>query len=279
MKDKRTYLKFVKLTLVYFGLLLALLYALIPIYWMVSTAFKYPKDILVSPPRWVFSELTLANIALVLKVGFPQSATNSLIIATGSTVLAVGLGFLAAYSFARFEFKGKNNLKFWILSQRFLPPVVVAVPFYLMIAFLHMIDTHIAVILAHLSYNLPFSIWMMEGFIADIPSDLDESATVDGCSRLGAIWRVVFPLAIPGIAVTAIFAFVFSWNELLFALLLTRVRASTIPIMLGEFSTTRGVEWQNIMALSLLSTIPVIIFAAAIQRYIVRGMTLGAVKG
>ena len=197
--------------------------------------------------------------------------TNSLIIAVSSSALAITIGSLAAYSLSRFEFKRlKNNyIAFWILSNRMFPPVALVIPFFLMFKFLNMLDTLPAVIVAHTAFSLPFVVWMMREFFLDMPKEIEESAMIDGCSTFGVLRRVVLPLAAPSIATVVVFCFIFSWNELLFALFLTYNRAQTLPMLVAGDGD----------AVSTVAIIPPILFAILVQKYIIRGLTLGAVKG
>lgn len=257
-------------------LLVAAFVALFPIYWMMTTSFKNPIDAAKRPPAFVpflnFQPTLDAWNGLLGKGSLLyRVATNSLIIAVSSSALCLLIGSLAAYSLARFEFKRwqNNDIALWILLYRMFPPVALAIPYFLMFRFLGMLDTLPAVILAHTAMNLPFVVWMLREFFLDMPREVEESAMVDGCSTFGVLRRIVLPLGAPALAAIALFVFIFSWNELLFALFLTFSKAQTLPIIV------RGGGF----AVSTVAVIPPILFAVLAQKYIIRGLTLGAVKG
>ena len=199
---------------------------LFPIYWLFMISFKTAEEIFAFPPRWWPSRLQFDNYAVLFKDGDATTVWNSLVIASASTVLAMVLGTLCAYSLARFR-TGGEHLSNWIISQRMVPPIAVVFPIFLLYVWLGWVDTFTGVILLYTAFNLPYVIWMMRGYILDIPRALEESALVDGCTRWQVIWRVVFPMCRAGLFATAIFTFVFAWNEFLFALVLTRTEVVT----------------------------------------------------
>jgi len=209
---------------------------------------------------------------------FPTQILNSLIIAGASTFFSVFFGLLAAYAFSRFDVPGKDDLLFFILSQRMLPAVVVTIPIFLMYREVGLHDTHFGMILLYTSFNLSFSVWLLKGFIDEIPREYEEAALVDGYTRLQAFRKIVLPQAITGIAATTVFALIFSWNEYAFALMLTSDTARTappsIPIRLG----TGGIEWAAIAAGSFAFLIPVVIVTFALRRHLLRGVTFGAIR-
>jgi len=272
-------------TVVVYGLLaLVIGTALLPIYWMVNTALKSKGEILASPPHWIPAKPTLDNFREVIagegmSQGGLKYASNSLVVATASTLISLALGSLAAYGLARWKSKWSERTSMWILSTRMFPPAATVIPVYLMFAKLHLIDKHIGLIIAYVAYNLPFVTWMMRGFFAAIPAELEESARVEGCSNLGAFWRVSLPLVRPGLAVAGLFAFVFAWNEFLFALVLTRIDSATIPLQMASYQGVKGLIWGSMMAAAIIASLPGIILAFIAQKHLVRGLTLGAVKG
>ena len=277
-------------------LLVATFAVLFPIWWTVTTSFKNPKDISAWPPPYVpFLNFEPTLDAWKSIFGGPgqlssgghagsmiyRVVTNSLIIAASSSALAITMGSLAAYSLARFEFKRwkNNDIAFWILSNRMFPAVALVIPFFLMFRFLNMLDTLPAVIIVHTAMNLPFVVWMMREFFLDMPREIEESAMIDGCSVFSVLRRIVLPLAAPSVAAVAVFCFIFSWNELLFALFLTYNQAQTLPMLVAGETHTGAPLWWLISAVSTIAIVPPILFAVLVQKYIIRGLTLGAVKG
>jgi multiple sugar transport system permease protein len=257
----------------------ALFWSLFPLYWMYTTAFKPEALDRRVPPVFVFQP-TWENFERMLQgTPFLQYLQNTIIIATATTVGAVTLGSLAAYSFTRFRYPGSDFLPLAYLVMRMLPRFVLVIPYYLLMRTLGLLNTHSAMILAYMGFALPFSIWMMIGFFKEIPIELEEAAMVDGCDRLRVFFQIVLPLAAPGLAATAIFAFLLGWNELLFSLVLSGRDTRTLAQLPLTFSTDRGTEWGMVMAAGSLTLLPVIAFALLVQRHILRGMTLGAVKG
>ena len=203
---------------------------------------------------------------------------SSLIIAGFSTIFSVGLGLLAAYAFSRFNIAGEADLLFFILSTRMLPPVVVTIPIFLMYRQIKLYDTHIGMIILYTVFNLSFSVWLLKGFIDEIPREYEEAALVDGYSRLQAFFRIVLPQALTGIAATAVFCLIFAWNEYAFALMLTQDKARTAPPSIPSVLGTGGIEWAVIAAGSMLFLIPVVIVTFALRKYLLRGVTFGAIR-
>ncbi|HEU4387024.1 MAG TPA: carbohydrate ABC transporter permease, partial [Blastocatellia bacterium] len=191
-------------------------------------------------------------------------------------------GTLAAYALARFKLPGRlsERLSFWIASTRMLPPIVTIVPLFLMIRDAHLLDTIFSLVVVYAGFNLPFVVWMMRGFFEEVPREIEEAAVMDGDSRLGALRRVLLPLVTPGLAATAVFCLVTCWNEFLFALILTQTDASiTLPVAIAGQVTQYEIRWGAMSAAGVTAIVPVLIFAFAVQRYLVRGLSLGAVKG
>jgi multiple sugar transport system permease protein len=249
-----------------------------PFYWMVTTSLKDQAVALASPPVWLF-EPTLDHYRMVLgpkDVG--PSLLNSIIVAVSTTALAILLGTPAAYALARFEFRGKSDLWFWFITNRMVSPIVLALPIFLLARNLNLIDTHLVLILLYLTFNLPIVVWICADQFRGIPRDLDDAARIDGASRFTVFWRIALPLAAPGVAVSAIFSFIFSWNELLYALVLTRSATRTAPVAATSFMSGYDLPWGQIMATGTLIVLPVIVFALIVSRQLVRGLTMGAVK-
>jgi len=259
-------------------LLLVILFCVFPFYWMVTTSLKTQLLALESPPVWLF-EPTFANYTEVLgKDGVGRTLINSLIIAISTTVLAILLGCPAAYALARFEFRGKKELWFWFITNRMVSPIVLALPFFLIVRTIGLLDTHLVLILIYLTFNLPIVIWICTDQFRSIPFELNEAATLEGASPWRIFRSICLPLAMPGVAVSAIFSFIFSWNELMYALVLTRNEAKTAPAMAVSFMEGYNLPYGKIMATSTLIVIPVIIFALIASKHLVRGLTMGAVK-
>ncbi|MCW5625967.1 MAG: carbohydrate ABC transporter permease, partial [Burkholderiales bacterium] len=199
-------------------------------------------------------------------------------VAGTSTVIAMVLGTLCAYSLARFR-TGGENLANWIISQRMVPPIAVVFPIFLLYVWLKLVDTYAGLILLYTAFNLPYVIWMMRGYILDIPKALEESAMVDGCTRWQVLWKVVFPMCRAGLFATAIFTFIFAWNDFIFALILTRTEVTTYTVQVTHYFGGQSNLWAKISAMSVLGTLPIFIIVGFMQRYLVRGISLGAVKG
>ena len=251
---------------------------LFPVYWLFMISFKTPDEIYHSPPVWYPASLQFANYAVLFKDGDVIAIWHSLVLAGVSTVLALFLGTIAAYSLARFR-TGGENLAVWIISQRMIPPIAVVFPIFLLYVWLGWVDSYIGLILLYTAFNLPYVIWMMRGYIADVPLELEESALVDGCSRWRVLWRVVFPMVRAGLFATAVFTFVFAWNDFIFALVLTRTEVITFPVQVTHYFGGQSNFWAKIAAMSVLGTLPVFIAVTVMQRFLVRGISLGAVKG
>jgi multiple sugar transport system permease protein len=264
---------------------------LFPIYWVLITSFKYPIAVFQGPKYfpWIDFEPNLDAWKFLLtgptSAGVYRSWINSAILATTSAAIAVMIGGMAGYALTRFRYywaaiKWKNNdIAFYIISQRMLPAVVVILPYMIMYRILGLIDTRPGMILAYTVFNLPFSVWILRDFFAGLPVDLEESALIDGASRFQAFRSIVLPLAAPGLIATFLFCLVFTWNDYLFALMLTFSRAATLPMFIaGEGTQSYGPQWWYLSALSLLSIAPMIVITTAVERYITRGLVVGAIK-
>ena len=258
-------------------LVLVSVVVLFPIGWMFLTAFKRPRDAYSLSLRF---EPTLQNFATVFADPWNLGGMvmNSVIVATVTVAIAVPCAALAAYSFSRFRMRGRKFLFFLILSTQFIPAVVIVLPFFLMFRSLDLLDTRVALIVVNLAIVTPFVIWMIKGFIDAIPRDSEEAAMIDGASRLRVIGDIVLPMAAPGILTSAIFCFILTWNEFLFALILTRRDAVTLPVGLVSFRTERGDLWELMSAAGVMITVPIFVMALLIQKHFTRGMTAGAVK-
>ena len=255
-----------------------LLLCVFPFYWMVTTSLKTHIVALEAPPVWIFQP-TLENYREALfEDGVLLTLMNSLIIALLTTALALVLGVPAAFALARFEFRGKRDLWFWFITNRMVSPIVLALPVFLIARNLGLLDKHLTLILIYLTFNLPIVIWIVTDQFRGVPYDLDEAARLEGASQFRIMRSICLPLAMPGVAVSAIFSFIFSWNELMFGLVLTRNDAKTAPAMAVSFMEGYNLPYGKIMATSTLIVIPVLIFALLASKQLVRGLTMGAVK-
>ncbi len=251
---------------------------LFPIYWLFMISFKTPEEIFSSPPVWYPASVQFENYGVLFRDGDAVTVFNSLFIAGTSTLIAIFLGTIAAYSLARFR-TGGDNLAVWIISQRMIPPIAIVFPLFLLYVMLGWVDTYHGLILLYTAFNLPYVIWMMRGYIEDVPLELEESALVDGCTRWETLIRVVFPMVRNGLFATAVFTFVFAWNDFIFALVMTRSDVTTFPVQVTHYFGAQSNFWAKIAAMSVLGTVPIFVAVAFLQRYLVRGISLGAVKG
>ena len=258
---------------------LTLLFVLVPLYWVVITSIKPPSDYLTVPPVWFPAEPTLVHYtAALFSYRGLQGLTNSLIVAAATTVVSAVLGTLMAYSLARFN-TGGQHLAFWVLSQRFLPPVAIVLPLFLLYRSYGLYDTRFGLVLVYTVMTLPLSVWMMYAYFRQLPRELEEAALVDGCTRWQAFLKVALPLAVPGIAAAAVFAFITVWTEFFFALNLTSRTAYTLPTVFRAFLGFQGAQYGEASALAVTSLVPSIVLGMLVQRHLVRGLTLGAVQG
>ena len=267
----------------YLAIVVALLATLAPIYWMTTISFKHEVDQFAVPPKWFSFSPTLEHYAdAFVSRSFGQYLLNSFFVAAMSTLCALVIGTFAAYALARFRLPRNldRKLALWILSTRMFPAIVTAVPLFLIMRDLRLVNTRLSLIIVYTAFNLPFVVWMMRGFFVEVPRDLEEAALVDGDSRLGAFRRVVLPLVTPGLAATAVFCLIVSWNEFLFALVLTQTDdAMTLPVGIAGRVTQYGIKWGAMSAAAVVAMVPILAFALSVQRYLVRGLSLGAVKG
>lgn len=251
---------------------------LFPVYWVVMTSLKADRDINTATPKFVFDPTVNNYQEIFDRFQFGKVLINSFVIVSAATAITITLALLAAYSLARMRLRGANALALVILSFRFMPGVVVVLPYYLTFSELRLTDSYTGMVLVYVAFGLPFAVWLLRGFLLDLPQDIDEAARLDGLGRLAILRRIVLPLAAPGVAVTAIFTFVFNWNEYLFALILTDARALTVPVQISKMIDAYSVLWGDLSAAVVLQLIPMVIVVFLLQRHIVRGLALGAVK-
>lgn len=262
------------------GVLVAILViALIPWVWMLLTSFKSRLDALADVPVWAFTPTLEHYPTVFLDKNYLPLVWNSLLVASVTTALSLLFGVPAAYVFARHDFAGKEDLFFFFLTTRMAPPISVVVPMFLLFTAMGITDTPLAVILAHSTFNLSLVVWMMRGFFADIPHEIDDAALMDGHSRFGMFARVLIPLAAPGLAATAVLCFILSWNEFLFAFVLVAFEGRTLTVGIPGLVTPHGTLWGQVAAVAIVATLPIIVFSVFVQKHLVRGLTFGAVKG
>lgn len=265
---------------VYVGVAIILVWGLAPFYWMLVTAFRAPDYTFDTTP-WP-THLTLENFRNALSTengnNFPRALTNSLIIGGATTLIAVVLGTPAAYALSRFQFRGKKDLWFWFISNRMISPIVLALPVYLLARSVDMLDTHWVLILIYLSFCLPIVVWICTDQFRSIPPDIEQAARLDHANQWDIFWRIYLPLGLPGVAVSAIFSFIFSWNELLYALVLTQSKVHTAPVIATSYMSGYELPWGKIMATGTVIVLPVTLFALVVSRHMVRGLTMGASK-
>jgi len=254
---------------------------LFPVYWMVSTATKTRIEALSIPPKWIYKP-TFMHFKRIFssrgETSFPHQLFNSFLVSFVSTGLVVIIGSLSAYVFSRFDIKGREDLLFFILSTRMLPPIVVIIPLVMMYRRLGLFDTRLGLVIAYTVFNLAFAVWMMKSFIDEIPKEYEEAAMIDGYSRFQAFFKFILPEMRTGMVATAIFSLIMSWNEFSFALLLTADRARTAPPSIAQSMGTSGTNWGHIAAGSLLMVIPVVVFTFLLRKHLLRGFTFGVIK-
>jgi multiple sugar transport system permease protein len=272
----------------YLGMLIALVVILAPFAWLLISSVAAPVDLLARPLRWIpehisfdrFVALTVGSSPDENAEGFRAAMINSTIIASAVTAVSLAVGTLAAYAFARLRFPGRSWLILAFMATYMLPPIALILPLYQIMGALGLRDTQMALIIIYSSFVTPFVIWIMRGYISTISSDLDDAARVDGCSRLGVLWRVIVPVALPGLLSTALLAFLMAWDEFLYALIMTQTNASkTLPVAINDFIGRHGIDFGLLATGGVIAALPPVIIAFAFQRYIVAGLASGGVKG
>lgn len=268
------------------GLFLAMLVICLPGFWIVLSSLRPTVEIMAKPPVWIPNEITFeaytAMFSGVGKGGIPvwDYFRNSLIISITSTVIALAIGMSGGYAFARFRFKGKSSAFLGLMLTRSVPGIALSLPLFIVYSRLGIIDTHFGLILTYVALNVPFSIWLIDGFFRQVPKDLAEAAQIDGCTRWQAFWQVEFPLAGPGIASAGIFSFLTCWNEYALASQLTRsINSKTLPVGLLDYTAEFTIDWRGMCALAVVMIAPALALTFIIQKHLVSGLTFGAVKG
>jgi multiple sugar transport system permease protein len=260
------------------------IWTLFPVIWAVITSFKEPGDSYKPtfiPYKQFKPTLYAWNDAFVnTRDRTLRSLRNSIVIAALSSIVVLLLGAFAGYSLARYEFKKWKNkdIALWILSNRMFPPVAVMIPYFLIMQNLHLLDNVLGIIMVHVTMNLPLSVWLMLDFYSELPKDLEEAAMIDGCGHLKAFFYIALPIAAPGLVAVYVLSFIFSWNEFLFVIVLGFKEAMTLPVLIAGSLTVRGLDFWKVSSLSILAIIPPVILAIILSRYLVRGLTMGAIK-
>lgn len=262
------------------GVVACLLF-LFPVFWMVLTSFKMPRDIFTTPPTLFFTPTLETYISYMSRADIPYRMLNTVIVAFGSAFISIIAGSMAGYALARIRLRGAGTLGALILLSRGVPPIALAVPMFLVARSLGLTDKHITLILAYCTFLIPYVMWLMRGFFMALPKELEESAMIDGCTRFGAFFRIIVPISLPGILSTMIFSVILAWEELLFALVLTNRNASTIPVSIAGIAgdSVNGANWGALTAVGTLTVVPVVIFALLVQKWLIQGLADGATKG
>ncbi|MEW5721929.1 MAG: carbohydrate ABC transporter permease [Thermodesulfobacteriota bacterium] len=251
---------------------------LFPVFYLLMTSLKSRPDIYVMPPKFIFAPTVEAWILAFTKKPLFYYFFNSAVVAAGSTIVSLIFGTLAAYALARFRIRGSKDISFFILSIRMFPPIAAAIPIFLFMKQAQLLDTRLGLICAYTVFNLPFVVWMMREFILAVPVEIEEAAMVDGLTRMQAFRKILLPLLRPSLVAVAIFCVIFSWSEFLFSFLLTQTKAKTMPVSISEFITWREVTWEQVSAAGTALVVPVLAFSFFVQKYLVRGLSFGAVK-
>lgn len=261
-------------------LILALAWTVVPLFWMLLGSFKGPGDVTSRTPEWVFTP-TLQNYVNLFGPGNDLGSylMHSVVAAVGTSIIATVLGTLGGYGLARTPFRGKRGLSFWFISTRMAPIAAVVLPLFLVFRLAGLIDTLPGLILAYLTFNLPFAIWIMSAFFDAIPPSLEEAAKVAGCTPWQTFWHVALPLTRAGLVTTAVLCLVFSWNDYVFATVIAGPNSQTLPIAATQLVTQTGVDWGQLTAIGTIVVVPMVLVGLAVRRWLVTGLTLGAVTG
>jgi multiple sugar transport system permease protein len=254
------------------------LWCLFPIYWLLTMSLKTEVDAMARRPKLIFMPIMDNYAKVISDPAIWSYFANSAIVALGSTLIALLIGIPPAYVLARYRFRGNADYGFWVLTTRMTPPVAVLIPFFVMYVKVGLVNTHIGLIIAHVAINLSIVVWLMKGFFDDLPSEMEEAAAIDGATYFQAFSQICLPVVLPGVAAVAILAFLFSWNEFLFALVLGGNEVRTVPLGLYAFVGYQQVRWGELSAASIVLLLPVLAFVMVFQKQLIRGLTMGAVK-
>lgn len=267
--------------LFYAALALAIFWTIFPIYWTIATSFKSGDMLFSWPPTYVPFPPTLANYIYIFELQpVTKFLLNSIIVAVVSTPISVALAALAAFGFSRFQFRGRNMFMFMFLAVRMLPAMIIALPLFIIFRNLGLHDSLLGLIIVYTAFNMPFNIWLLQGFFAEIPQELEDAALIDGCSYWQLFQKIMVPLIAPGLVASAIFCLLLAWNEFTFALTLTyTIKSQTLPIAIAGMTNDRGTLFGSMGAIGTVATLPILAFALYVQKYLVQGLTAGALKG
>ena len=262
------------------GVILAILFFMLPMFWLITTAFKFGREAFAIPPKWIFFDFTFKNFQEVWNnTQIIRFLTNSIIISAGATILSLLLGVPAGYAIARSKSLLINSASYFFLLLLMIPPIAMLIPFYLIMRDLRLLGTYAAVIIIDTIFDAAFVVWMMRSYFKDVPQEMEEAALVDGASHFQAFFKVALPLSVPGIVASALYCIIFSWNDFLFALMLTSPKTKTMPLgILASFSASE-INWGIMAVMSVFAIIPAVIIAIFLNRYFVQGLTMGAAKG
>lgn len=277
--------KFLKHFSIYTVLTLAVIVSIMPVLWVIMLSLKSPMETMSLPPK-IFFKPTLESYRMLFGgnnttnvVDLTLFLKNSFIVSFIATLITMCFAILGAYSLSRFHFRGKNMISILILATRMLPPLASAIPLFLIFQNAGLYDTHLGLILAYTAINIPFAIWMVRGFIDDVPVEIEEAAHVDGCSRIGMLFKIIIPVTTSGIAASAAYTFILAWNDFSLAMMLTSSNVKTMPQVVLSFLTAEGIEYGPMTAAATIALLPPIVFIIFAQKYLARGLTMGAVKG
>jgi multiple sugar transport system permease protein len=260
-------------------LLLYLVVSLFPIFWIVISSVKRSVDTLAMPPVWWFQPTLNAYLQVFVFENYGRYFFNTTVIALATTVISLAVGSMAAYVIDRYRFRFSDVIAYALLATRMIFPIVYAIPLFLLYRDLNLLDTHVGLVIAYTTFSLPYAVWIMAGFFAAVPREVDEAAMVDGCSRFGAFYRVILPLTAPGLAAASIFILLLAWNEFLFALVLAGGgTAKTLPVAAAQLIGQREIQWNELCAVSTATIVPLLLFFGLVHKYLLRGMIAGAVK-
>lgn len=262
------------------AVILVILFFILPLFWLFTTAFKFGREAFAIPPKWLIFEYTLKNFQEVWQNSqITLFLTNSIIISAGATLLSLLLGVPAGYAIARSKSRLINGSSYFFLLLLMIPPIAMLIPFYLLMRDLRLLGTYAAVILLDTAFDASFVVWMMRSYFKDVPQEMEEAALVDGASHFQAFFRIALPLSIPGIVASALYCIIFSWNDFLFALMLTSPATKTMPLgILATFSAVE-ISWGRMAVMCIFAMIPAMIISLFLNRYFVQGLTMGAAKG
>lgn len=283
--------KYLKNVLAFLAIIVILIIFLFPVYWTFATSVKGKAEIFEFPPSLIPKTVSFDNYAAVIlgqsndsvvlgEASYFKYLLNSLIAAGSACIVCIFVGAFGAYGLVRLRMsaRGKKNISFWIISTRMMPPIAAAIPFYIMFRNLKMLDNLWSLIISYIAFNLPFVIWTLQGFFREVPHEIYEAAKLDGCGPVSSFMRVVLPLSLPGIFTAMIFTFIFSWNEFLFALILTGESTKTMPVVAASMWSAVASRWGEIATVGITTILPVLILTLCVQKYFIKGMTFGAIK-